>query len=314
MTVRTTTAPARRQTLTPRRRRFGLRSRRSLVGWAFIAPAAALIAVFTLIPFVQAILLSFQEWDGVSPDTPWVGFANYVRVFQNQIFWGSMQNAVIFGLVGLIIGNALSLGMAIAVNNTRRLKAFFRTAFYLPGIFSVVVIGFMFSWLLDPKIGIINQALNSLGLSALAHNWLGDPATALPTIAVVFVWYHWGFGFILFLAGLQDIPPELYEAASLDGAGAWARFRHITWPQLAPVTAVVGLLSFLAALQIFGTVQILTNGGPGYHTMVPTLLIYNEAFTNHRYGSAAAMSVIFGGALVILAFVQQSISRRRARS
>lgn len=315
MTSRTTEMPERRQnTLTPPRRRLGLRGRRSLIGLAFIGPAVILIAVFTLVPFVQAILLSFQDWDGVSTDAAWVGFANYIRVFNNPIFWASMQNALIFGLVGIFIGNGIALGIAIAVNKTRRMKAFFRTAFYLPGIFSVVVIGLMFSWLLDPKIGVINQALTAIGLSEVAHNWLGDPATALPTVAAVFVWYHWGFAFILFLAGLQDIPSELYEAASLDGAGAWVRFRHITWPQLAPVTAVVGLLSFLAALQIFGTVQILTNGGPGYHTMVPTLLIYTEAFTNHRYGAASAMSVIFGGALVILALVQQTISRRKARA
>jgi ABC-type sugar transport system permease subunit len=176
------------------------------------------------------------------------------------------------------------------------------------------VVGLIFSSLLDPNSGVLNRMLALVGLGSLQQNWLGDPALALPSVAAVFIWFHWGFGFLLFLAGLQDIPKELYEAADLDGARSWAKFRYITWPQLAPVTTIVSLLTLLAALQIFGTVQVLTNGGPGYHTMVPTLLIYDEAFTNYRYGSAAAMSVLFGGVLVILSVIQLGVSARRSRA
>jgi multiple sugar transport system permease protein/raffinose/stachyose/melibiose transport system permease protein len=281
------------------------------MAYLFLLPALALLAVFTFVPFGQAILLSFQEWDGVSPSTPFVGLANYARVLHDTIFWESMKIVVIFGLAGFFIGNGVSLCMALAVHRIRRGKAFFRTAFYLPGVFSVVVVGMMFSWLLAPNVGIVNRLLEMIGLSALQHNWLNDPDTALLAVAAVFIWFHWGFGFILFLAGLQDMPGELYEAASLDGAGAWAKFRYITWPELAPVTTIVSLLTLLAALQIFGTVQVLTNGGPAYHTVVPTLRIYEEAFTNHRFGSAAAMSVIFGGALVLLAGLHLRLSRRK---
>jgi ABC-type sugar transport system permease subunit len=144
----------------------------------------------------------------------------------------------------------------------------------------------------------------------LKHNWLADPATALPSVAGVYVWYHWGFGFLLFLAGLQGVPRELYEAASIDGAGSWERFRYVTWPQLIPVTTIVSILTMLAALQIFGTVQVLTNGGPGYHTEVPTLRIYKEAFDFQRFGAAAAMSVVFGSILNCLSLVQIWVSRR----
>ena len=279
------------------------------MAYLFLLPAAVLLAVFTLLPFVQAIVLSFQEWDGVSRSTPFVGLSNYRFVLHDTVFWSSMRNVLIFGLAGFVLGNALSLGMAIAVHKVRRGKAFFRTAFYLPGVFSVVVIGMIFSWLLAPKAGILNRMLDAVGVSG--HNWLGDPGTALPAVAAVFLWYHWGFGFILYLAGLQDLPVELYEAASLDGARGWAKFRYVTWPELLPVTAIVSLLTLLGALQVFGTVQVLTNGGPGYHTMVPTLRIYQEAFTNTRFGSAAAMSVIFGGALVLLAMLHLWVSRRR---
>jgi len=304
-------SPVRRPLGAPRRRRT---ARRNLIGLLFLAPAIALIGTFTIVPFGQAILLSFQSWDGVSPDAPFVGFDNYTFVFGDKAFWTSMGNVLVFGVVGFFVGNGLSLAMAIGVNRIVRGRTFFRTVFYLPGVLSVVVVGMIFSSLLDPQSGILNRMLEWIGLGALQQNWLGNPDLALPSVVAVFIWFHWGFGFLLFLAGLQDIPKELYEAASLDGARAWAKFRYITWPQLAPVTAIVSLLTLLAALQVFGTVQVLTNGGPGYHTAVPTLQIYSEAFTNHRYGSAAAMSVLFGGALVLLSLIQLGISARRSRA
>jgi ABC-type sugar transport system permease subunit len=299
----------------PHRARGGApRLRRNLVGWAFLLPAIALIGVFTITPFAQAILLSFQSWDGVSPETPWVGLANYEFIASDPIFWASMRNVVFFGVVGFFLGNGIALAMALAVNRITRGKTFFRTVFYLPGVLSVVVVGLLFSSILAPGSGVLNRILDAVGLGALQQNWLGDPDVALPAVAAVFIWFHWGFGFLLFLAGLQDIPKELYEAAELDGANSWTQFRYITWPQLAPVTSIVSLLTLLAALQIFGTVQVLTNGGPGYHTMVPTLAIYNEAFVNWRYGSAAAMSVIFGGTLVVLSLLQIAITGRRSRA
>jgi raffinose/stachyose/melibiose transport system permease protein len=284
--------------------------RRTLTGYLFLAPAIALIGVFTLVPFVQGIALSFQSWDGVSRDALWVGLGNYERVFGDQIFWASMRNAVAFGLIGFVLGNVLSLGMAIAVDANPRGAQFLRIAYYLPGVFSVVVVGMMFAWMLQPTIGIVNRTLEWLGLQVLAHNWLAEPATALPSVAAAYVWYHWGFGFLLFLAGLQAIPRELYEAASIDGADVSRRFFFITWPQLRPVTTIVSILTLLSALQIFGTVQVLTNGGPGYLTEVPTLRIFKEGFQFNRFGVAAAMSVVFGSLLVALAVVQLWIGRR----
>ncbi|MFH9551919.1 carbohydrate ABC transporter permease [Streptomyces sp. NPDC017435] len=283
---------------------------RMLAAGVFLAPALAMIAMFTVVPFVQGIQLSFQSWDGVSLDAPYVGLANYRFVLHDTEFWGSMKNAVVFGVVGLVVANAVSLVMALAVHRARRGAAFFRTVYYLPGVFSTVVVGVMFAWFLDPKIGVVNQTLKAVGLDGLQHNWLGDPKTVLIAVAVVFVWYHWGFGFILFLAGRQDVPQELYEAASLDGARGWAQFRHVTWPGMSHVTGIVSVLTLLSGLQIFGTVQVLTNGGPAGHTEVPTLDIYQQAFQFSEYGRAAAMSVIFGVCLIVLACVQLWVSRR----
>lgn len=288
--------------------------RRTLGAYLFLLPALLLIALFTLVPFVQGIVLSLQSWDGVSAETPFVGLDNYRRVMNDTIFWASMRNGAIFGMVGFFVGNAISLGMALAVNRARRGATFYRTVYYLPGIFSVVVVGLLFRWLLDPSIGIVNRTLESIGLESLAQNWLANPDTALLSVAVVYIWYHWGFGFLLFLAGLQGIPKDLYDAASLDGAGGWSRFRDITWPQLVPVTTIVSILTLLGALQIFGTVQVLTDGGPGYHTEVPTLRIYKEAFAFQRYGAAAAMSIVFGIGLVALSILQLWIGRRSAGS
>ncbi|HEY3110963.1 MAG TPA: sugar ABC transporter permease [Chloroflexota bacterium] len=286
------------------------RLRRAATGYLFLLPALLLIGAFTLLPFVQGVALSFQSWDGVGRDTPFVGLRNYQRVLGDTIFWTSLGNAAIFGLIGFLVGNAISLGMAVAVSANPRGASVFRIAYYLPGVFSVVVVGLTFQWLLQPSVGLVNRTLVALGLTALKHNWLSEPGTALPSVAAVYIWYHWGFGFLLFLAGLQGVPRELYEAAAIDGADAWQRFRHVTWPQLMPVTTIVSILTLLAALQIFATVQVLTNGGPGYHTEVPTLRIYKEGFGFNRFGVAAAMSVIFGAILMLLSLSQIWVSRR----
>ena len=286
------------------------RLRRATTGYLFLLPALLLIGAFTLLPFVQGLALSFQSWDGVGRDTPFVGLRNYERVLGDNVFWTSMWNAAVFGLVGFLIGNALSLGMAVAVSANPRGATFYRIAYYLPGVFSVVVVGMMFAWILQPSVGILNRTLEAVGLAAWKWRWLTDPQTALPTVAAVYVWYHWGFGFLLFLAGLQGVPKELYEAASIDGADAWQRFRYVTWPQLMPVTTIVSILTLLAALQIFGTVQVLTNGGPAYYTEVPTLRIYKEGFQFNRFGVAAAMSVVFGAILIALSLFQIWVGRR----
>jgi raffinose/stachyose/melibiose transport system permease protein len=286
------------------------RLRRAATGYLFLLPALLLIGSFTLLPFVQGVALSFQSWDGVGRDTPFVGLRNYERVLGDTIFWTSLWNAALFGLIGFLVGNAISLGMAVAVSARPRGASFFRIAYYLPGVFSVVVVGLTFQWLLQPSVGLVNRTLVGLGLTTLKHNWLSEPGTALPSVAAVYVWYHWGFGFLLFLAGLQGVPRELYEAAAIDGADAWQRFRHVTWPQLMPVTTIVSILTLLAALQIFATVQVLTNGGPAYYTEVPTLRIYKEGFGFNRFGVAAAMSVVFGAILMLLSLSQIWTSRR----
>jgi ABC-type sugar transport system permease subunit len=278
--------------------------------YIFIAPAILLLLVFNIYPLIQGVYLSLRQWDGVNPHPIFIGLDNYRRIASDDVFWASLKNALGFGLIGLFGGGSLGLAMALAVNTNPRGAVVFRAIFFLPWILSVIVVGFLFVWLLDPAVGPINRALTNLGLQDWTHAWLAEPSTAFPTLAAVYIWAHWGIGFLLFLAGLQNIPADIVEAATIDGASAWRRFRDIVWPLLLPITVVVSVITLLLALQIFGTILVTTNGGPGYHTEVPTLRIYKESFEFFRFGVAAAMSVVFGFVLVIVSLGQLWLSRR----
>jgi multiple sugar transport system permease protein/raffinose/stachyose/melibiose transport system permease protein len=290
----------------PTKRRWTL----ALAPYAFIAPAILLLVVFNIYPLLQGIYLSLQNWDGVNPHPIFIGLDNYRRIASDDVFWTSLKNSLGFGLVGLIGGGSLGLAMALAVNTNPRGAVFFRAIFFLPWVLSVIVVGFLFVWLLDPAVGPINRALINLGLGGWTHAWLAEPSTAFPTLSVIYIWAHWGIGFLLFLAGLQNIPMDVVEAAKIDGASSWRRFRDVVWPLLMPITVVVSVITLLLALQIFGTILVTTNGGPGYHTEVPTLRIYKESFQFFRFGVAAAMSVVFGIVLVIVSLGQLWLSRR----
>src|SRR5215208_1367281 len=174
--------------------RSGARRRtmqRAVTGYLFMAPALILMAIFTFYPFIQGVALSFESWDGVGRDAPWVGTANYEKVFGDSIFWISLKNAIMFGLVGYFLGNAVSLGMALAVNRVRRGATIYRIVYYLPGVFSVVVVGMMFSWILQGSVGILNRGLGAVGLEMLQTRWLTDPSTAFASVSLVYVWYHY---------------------------------------------------------------------------------------------------------------------------
>ncbi len=286
------------------------RRRQSWAGYVFVGPAILLLLVFNVYPLVQGVVLSLQQWDGVNPSPAYVGLANYARVLGDDVFRVSLLNALGFGLVGLLGGGTLGLAMALAVNARPRGAQAYRAIYFLPWILSVVVIGFLWVWLLDPAVGPLDKALYAFNLGDWAHAWLAEPETAFPTIAGIYVWAHWGLGFLLFLSGLQNVPTDVLESAAIDGAGAWARFRYVIWPLLLPISVVVSVLTLLLALQIFGTILVTTNGGPGFHTEVPTLRIFKESFQFFRFGVAAAMSVVFGLILIFVSLGQLGLSRR----
>jgi raffinose/stachyose/melibiose transport system permease protein len=293
-----------------RQRRARWRRRSDLAGLLFIWPALALYLVFSLYPFARTFYLSFTNWDGLSNTSSLVGWANYAEAFRDSIWWQSLLHGVFFSVMALIFMNGLGLFLAIVVDATKRGQSFYRAIFYLPPVLSGVVVALIWKWLYEPYGGPINSLLNGVGFNSLTHAWLGDSATAIWAVSIATIWQGVGYPFLLFLAGLQGIPQELYEAARIDGGNPWQLFRHITVPFLIPVGAIVSVLTILGAMQMFNVVLAMTNGGPGYATEVPVLHIYREAFGSFHFGYATALSIIFGVLLFIVSIVQLQVSRR----
>ena len=281
--------------------------------YAFILPALVLFAVFNVFSFGYMSYLSLFEWDGVSPVKTFVGLGNYwSAIAQDKVFWYSCLNGVWVTVLALIFQNSMALGLALAVNQRLRFSGFYRTLFFIPPILSEIVVGLIWAWIYDGNYGIFNQFLQQVGLGHLARSWLADPRTALTSVAVIHMWKGFGWGFVIFLAGLQTIPQELYEAATVDGANAWKRFQHITLPMLLPVFIVVMVLTILGTMQIFALIMATTQGGPGYHTEVPIKRILDSMLSSSRYGYACSQGIVFGLLLLAISLVQMRLSRRAA--
>lgn len=282
---------------------------RNRYNYLFVLPAVLLFAVFTVYPIIKTLQLSVYRWDGVSRPV-YIGFANFADVWQDAAWWQSFVNGGYFTLFAVVGMVPLALVLALAVWARLPGAGFFRAVFYFPVMLSQVVVGFIWKWIYDPYSGILNAFLSWLGLAPLARAWLSDPYTALPAVSVASIWQGFGGAFILLLAGLQGIPRELYEAAEVDGANGWKRFRFVTMPLLVPVLAIVTVLTVLGAMQLLGIVMVMTNGGPGLYTEVPALRIYKEAIQFYRLGYASAEALFFAVILMVMSFAQLWLSRR----
>ncbi|MCS3917578.1 ABC-type sugar transport system permease subunit [Caldanaerobacter subterraneus subsp. tengcongensis MB4] len=238
-----------------------------------------------------------------------VGLQNYITAFSDKVWWKAVYNGFYLAVLALIFMNSLALFLAILVNNDIRGASVYRVIFYIPPILSGIVVGYIWKWIYDPTYGILNAILEYLHLGFLKHAWLSDVKTALLSVAIASIWQGFGGSFIIFLAGLQGIPQELYEAAKVDGASAWEQFRWITLPLLSKTYTIVSILTILGAMQLLTLVLALTNGGPGFETEVPALRIYKEAFSSYRFGYATALSVILGLMLLIISLIQIKLRR-----
>lgn len=282
-----------------------------VTGYLFILPTLLIFLVFSVYPFARTVELSFTSWDGLSSTFDQVGLDNYLRAFRDSVWWDSMGNGVFLAVVALVFMQGLGLLLAVGVDRKMKGQTLYRTLFYLPPILSGIVVATIWKWLLEPNNGVINATLDNLGLGALAHPWLGDPTTALWAISLVSVWQGVGYPFLLFLAGLQGISGEIYEAARMDGATGRQIFAKITLPLLRPVIGIVSVLTFLGAMQTFNLVVAMTQGGPGYATEVPILHIYRSAFgPSPDFGYASALSIIFGVLLFGVSMISLHMSRR----
>lgn len=285
--------------------------REGVTPYLFILPALVLFATFSVYPFYLLTYTSLFDWDGISMTRAFVGLSNYWNVIAHDpVFRLSFTQAGYITLLALTFQNALALLLAVAVNRRLLGGGFYRTLFFLPPILSEIVVGLIWFWIYDGNFGIFNELLTRLGLSAWTRPWLADPHTALTAVAIIHMWKGFGWGFVIFLAGLQTIPEELYEAARVDGASPWVRFRHVTVPLLAPVFITVSILTILGTMQIFALIFATTGGGPGYHTEVPITRIFQSMLGSSRFGYACAQGIVFGLILLVFSLVQMRFQRR----
>lgn len=284
-----------------------------LESYILILPAVLIFSVFYIIPFIWIFQLSLTDWDGILPAMNFVGLANFKEIItQDPNWWQSMRNGGYIALIALTFQNALALLLALACDRQIRLKNFYRVVFFIPPVLSEIVVGIVWRFIINDVDGanIINRILAQAGFSHLAHNWLTDPGTALTTVALVHSWKGFGWGFLIFLAGLQTIPKELYEAARVDGANAWSCFRKITLPLMVPIIVLVAILTILGTMQSFALILGLVGGEFAGHTSVPVLRILSVMRDSSRFGYACAQGFTFGAILVIISFIQFRLSKR----
>jgi len=268
----------------------------------FLAPALAVLALFFFLPVLAGFALSLTDFDlyalGDLHNLRFVALANYAAVLKSGLFWSALGNTLYFALVGGPATVVVALGAALLVNaKAARWKPLFRTAYFAPVVTTLVAVAIVFRFLYHPRFGALDRALVSLGLPAI--DWLGDPRWAMPAIILLAVWKNFGYNMIIFLAGLQAIPEDLYEAARIDGAGAWRQFRHVTIPLLGPTFLFVGIVTAIGYLQLFPEPYVMTYGGPLNKTLSAVMLMYVQGFRWWRMGYAAAIAFLL--CLVIVA-------------
>ena len=264
-------------------------------GWAFVTPGLVLIGVFFVIPVIGAFLLSFTDFDiysiGDPGSTRFIGLDNYRTLFTTPLFWTALKNTVYYVVVGGPLSVVVSLAAALAVNSRAvRWKPFFRSAFFAPWVTTLVAVALVWRYIYHPQYGLLNALLGGVGIGPI--DWLGDPHWAMPAIILMSVWKNFGYNMLIFLAGLQTIPLDLYEAADLDGAGSWGRFRHVTLPMLGPTMVFVGVVTMIAAFQIFSEPYVMTQGGPSESTLTYMFYLYNTGWVELSMGLASALGWI----------------------
>lgn len=287
--------------------------------WVYLVPGLALLTIIIIVPLVWNVYLTFTSYRGIRPPE-WIGLENWQRLFADATFWTSFQNSL--AMIGAMVVVPTLLGLVLAAmlfdlvgkKFGGRVASFLRATYYLPQILPTVIAAIVIGWILRPQDGALNTVLESIGLGSLAHNWLGSPDTAMPSLMAVLVWVQIGYPIVIFMAALQRVDPELYEAAELDGAGWFQRFRAITVGMIRPEIFVVVLTCTIAALKVFGPVYALTGGGPGTSTIVPSYYAYSQFFQAQQvgYGATIATALTAVVAVVAVAFVilQTRLERR----
>jgi raffinose/stachyose/melibiose transport system permease protein len=262
-----------------------------LTGWAFAAPALIVYAAFLVYPAISSVSISFTNWNGISPTRAFVGLQNYVHMLHDSVVHTAARNNLLWALVTIAVPMALGLSLAIAVNSRIYLRPLIRTILYMPAVLPLVGVGTIWGWLFAPT-GAVNALLGDVGLGSLEHAWLGDSNTAIWAVMVPAIWVRTGFPMLLYLAALQSIPAEYYEAARTDGASAWQQFRRITFPSLRATHYIVLALSLIETARVFDLVYAMTDGGPGNSTQVMGTWMYFNVFQSYNFGYGTAIAVV----------------------
>ncbi|HXT36720.1 MAG TPA: sugar ABC transporter permease [Chloroflexota bacterium] len=282
--------------------------RHNATGWALMLPYIIYFSLFTAFPIGFAIYLSFHRWNNLfKPPIPH-GFSNYIYLFHDANFWNALHVTIVFAVVFVVVTVPLALSLALLLNQALPGRSFFRVVFFMPYITPAVVISIVFLWLYQTQNGILNNILGFFGISPVP--WLTDTAVAMPAISLMVVWKQAGYFTVIFLAGLQGIPRQLYEAAAVDGATGWRQFRDITVPLLAPAMLLVVVFATLTGFSIFTEPYILTQGGPDNATLTVTLYIYKWAFEYSTFGYASALGVVFAVIVFIIVAIQRLVFER----
>lgn len=283
------------------------------VAWVFLAPALSLIGVFFFLPILAGLVFSMTDFDIYAIGSPgtarFVGVGNYTDTLSESEFWNALRNTLYFVFAGGPISVIASLGAALLVNaRLARMKGLFRTVFFAPVVTTLVAVAIVWRYLYHPRYGFLNYALEQFGISPI--DWLGDPLWAMPAIILMAIWKNFGYNMLIFVAGLQSIPGELYEAAQVDGAPPWQRFLHITMPGLGPTFLFVTVITMIGYFQLFAEPYVMTQGGPLRSTTSVILLMYEEGFRWWRMGKASAIAFILFFIMMIGTMIQLGLRKR----
>ncbi|GAB6903936.1 carbohydrate ABC transporter permease [Kineosporia succinea] len=272
--------------------------------WLYLIPGALLLTVIIVVPLGWNVYLSFTKYRGIKPPT-WIGLENWQKLFQDEEFWASFQHSIAMVVAMVVLPTLIGLVLASLLFDLvgrrfgGKVVGLLRAVYYLPQILPIAIAAIVVGWILRPDDGALNEVLTAIGLGG--HNWLGSPDTALLSVGAVLVWIQIGYPVVVFMSALQRIDPQLYEAAELDGANWWQRFRAITLSGIRPEIFVVVLTCTVAALKVFGPVYALTRGGPGSSTIVPSYYSYTEFFTAQQVGYGATIATALTVVVLVVA-------------
>lgn len=273
-----------------------------LQGYAFLAPSFLILGVFVYFPVLYAAWLSLWRWRILRGEPTFIGLDNYTFLFSSEDFWQAMWNTFYFAAGSIPTGMAIALVIALLLNRPLRGLAIYRTAYFLPTITSLVAVSIVWLWIYHPDVGLANYLLNLVGLPSV--RWLNAPQSAMPALIILGIWRGLGYNVIIYLAGLQNIPQHLYEAAKIDGANRWQLFRHVTWPLLTPTSFFIFIIAIINSFQSFTQVDVMTQGGPIGSTTVIVYYLYKQAFQQFTMGYGSAIAMVLFAMILGLTLIQ----------